>query len=164
MTSRISVRGRYLLTAMRGDELLWQITQDNFVTDQGLSYMASAALQGGAVQPSWYVGIKGGYDDALPTDTLASKLWPEVNAGSSTRPQWVATSVQPGRVSNYASPAVITFTVDAEVSGVFLASGPSVGATSDLLFSVADWLTEQPMRAGDKISAIYEMNLEAADV
>jgi hypothetical protein len=166
VTSRIHAHGRYILTAERGGTLLWQIAQNNFITDAGLSYMAGAALAGDAVRTAWYIGIKGGYTDALPNETLASKSWPEIDPGSGVRPLWspARTPGTPGFLSNAVAPAVIHFTQDAEVSGVFLVGGSVVGSTTDLLFSVADWLTEQEMRVGDTITITYQMSLEAADV
>lgn len=162
--STVTAHGRYTLTATRGDALLWHTWHDNFVTDAGLSYLAGVGLAGVVPFAAWYIGLKGGYQDALSSETLATKAWPEVNPGSGSRVAWTPTSLVPGALSNEATGAVITFGLDADVSGVFLASGPVIGNTTDLLFSVADWLTEQPLQSGDRLTISYVFSLVAADV
>lgn len=149
----------------------WEAESHNLVVNQGLQYMNSAALGGGAQTTTWYIGLYGASASNNPAagDTMASHAgWTEVTTYSNaTRPTCTfgtATTADPSVISNTASPASFNINGTATVGGAFLTSNNTKGGTTGTLFSAADFAApgDRSVANGDTLNVTYTFSLDAA--
>lgn len=148
----------------------WAAETPNLVVNEGLQYMAGAALVGATPITSWYIGLYGAASSNNPAagDTMASHAgWTEITLYSeATRPAAVfaaATNANPSVVTNSASVAVFSIAGSATVGGAFLTSNNTKGGTTGTLFSAADFQApgDQATVIGDVLRVTYTFSLSA---
>lgn len=144
--------------------LKWEDGNHNLVVNQGLQYLAGAALTATTQITNWYIGLYGAGASNTPAagDTLASHAgWTEVTAYSGTRKlvSWTAATLANPSVA--ASSAAVSFTMNATttVGGAFLCSATS--GTTGTLFSAADFQSpgDRSVVANDVITVSYSLSV-----
>jgi hypothetical protein len=128
----------------------WRETIKNLVPTAGKNNIIDTYFKGSAYTASWYVGLKGTGTPAA-TDTAASHAtWSEINPYSGTRPAvaWGTSSAG----ANTASLVSIPITATATIAGAFLASVNTVGSTTGVLYSVADFAAPRSAGSGDTMN------------
>jgi hypothetical protein len=153
--------------------LKWQDENHNLVVNAGLQYMCGAALTSTSQITTWYVGLYGSGATNSPnaTDTMASHGaqgaggWTEVTTYSNaTRPACTfaaATLANPSVATNTASPASFSMNGTATIGGAFLVSNNTVGGTTGVLFSAADFSSpgDRNVVLGDTLNITYTLSL-----
>lgn len=151
--------------------LKWEQKSHNLVVNVGLAYMNTSFFKGSGYTAAWYLGIYGPASSNNPSsaDTMASHGgWTEVTAYSNgTRPAatfGAATTADPSVIANSASPAQFNVNASANVGGAFLVSDDTIGGSSGVLFSAADFEApgDRVVQNGDVLSVTYTFSLDAA--
>lgn len=164
----VSAKGRFTVECHDKDgNLKWSAEESNLVVNEGLQYMAGAALTATAPITTWYIGLygSGATNDPAAGDTLALHTgWTEITPYSGNRPAATfaaATLANPSVVTNTASKAQFSINGTAVVGGAFLCSVAS--GTSGTLFSAADFSApgDRSVVSGDVLSVTYTFSLSA---
>lgn len=152
-------------------KLKWFVEDHNLVVNQGLQYMNAAALDGGSVYNTWYLGLYGAGASNTPAagDTMSSHAgWTEITPYSNaTRPTCTfgtPTTADPSVATNSASPASFNINATATVGGAFLVSNDTKGGSSGTLFSASDFSSpgDRSVVSGDTLNVTYTFSLDAA--
>jgi hypothetical protein len=128
----------------------WRETIHNLVPTAGKNNIIDTYFKGSAYTASWFVGLKG-TGTPVAADTAASHAsWSEINPYSGTRPAvtWGTSSAG----ANTAALVSIAITSTATIAGAFLASVATVGSTSGVLYSVADFAAPRSAANGDTMN------------
>jgi hypothetical protein len=161
--------GKYTVECYDKDgNLKWVTESKNLVVNEGLQYMAGAALTSTAQITTWYLGLYGSGSTNSPSagDTMLSHGgWTEVTAYSeATRPTATlaaATLANPSVVTNTSSKAVFSINGTTVVGGAFLTSNNTKGGTTGTLFSAADFSApgDRSVVSGDILNVTYTFSL-----
>jgi hypothetical protein len=164
--------GVYRIECFNKDgELKWFVEDHNLVVNEGLQYMNAAALTGGSVSTTWYLGLYGAGASNTPAagDTMASHSgWTEVTPYSNaTRPTCTfatPTTADPSVATNSASPATFNINATQTVGGAFLVSNSTKGGSTGTLFSASDFSSpgDRSVVSGDTLNVTYTFSLDAA--
>lgn len=155
-------RGRWAITARdpNGKLLALRSIPENLVVDEGLDYLLSVGLAGGAQDTTWFIGLT----DSAPTFAAGDQItgthagWAEfTNYDEAGRQGFTPGAVASQSVDNTASAA--SFTISAgggTIGGAFLAADGTKGGTTGLLYGGG------PFTGGDVVlSASSTLNVEA---
>ena len=133
--------------------------------------MNAAALTGGTVSTTWYLGLYGAGASNTPAagDTMSSHAgWTEVTPYSNaTRPTCTfatPTTADPSVATNSASPATFNINATQTVGGAFLVSNSTKGGSTGTLFSASDFSSpgDRSVVSGDTLNVTYTFSLDAA--
>lgn len=140
----LAITGTYRVHSINGVELPEPISHHNLIPTQGLNYLLSAGLAGGAQVTTWYVAA---FANSTATDPQmlawtaanfaanAQELTTELSNAS--RPEFVESVPSAGATGNSASPAVVTTAQNSvNIWGLGLLSVATKGSTSGTLLSV----------------------------
>jgi len=162
MESGFKVGGVFEVECFGPDgKLKWKDTAKNLVTNEGLDHILDVVLHGTTAVSPWYVGLKNTGNPAA-ADTLASHgTWTENTNYTGDRQEYVEAAASSQSVTNSASKASFSISVDTQtISGAFLA-GAATG-TSDTLLCVADFTGgDKSADNGDTLEVQY--TISAAD-
>jgi len=162
MESGFKVGGVFEVECFGPDgKLKWKDTAKNLVTNEGLDHILDVVLHGTTAVSPWYVGLKNTGTPAAG-DTLASHgTWTENTNYTGDRKEYVEAAASSQSVTNSASKASFSISVDSQtISGAFLA-GAATG-TSDTLLCVADFTGgDKSADNGDTLEVTY--TISAAD-
>lgn len=161
--------GKYTVECFDKDgNLKWVAETPNLVVNEGLQYMAGAALTSTAQITTWYVGLYGAASSNNPAagDTMASHAgWTELtDYNEATRPVATlaaATLANPSVVTNTSNKAVFSINSTTVVGGAFLTSNNTKGGTTGTLFSAADFQApgDRSVISGDVLNVTYTFSL-----
>jgi len=170
--SKAKAGGVYRMECFDKDgNLKWVAEEHNLVVNQGLQYMNAAALTGGTVNTTWYLGLYGAGASNTPAagDTMSSHAgWTEVTPYSNaTRPTCsfaTPTTADPSVATNSASPASFNINATSTVGGAFLVSNSTKGGSTGTLFSASDFSSpgDRSVVSGDTLNVTYTFSLDAA--
>jgi len=162
MESGFKVGGVFEVECFGPDgKLKWKDTAKNLVTNEGLDHILDVVLHGETAVSPWYIGLKNTGTPAAG-DTLASHgTWTENTNYTGDRQEYVEAAASSQSVTNSASKASFSISVDSQtISGAFLA-GAATG-TSDTLLCVADFTGgDKSADNGDTLEVTY--TISAAD-
>jgi len=162
MESGFKVGGVFEVECFGPDgKLKWKDTAKNIVTNEGLDHILDVVLHGTTAVSPWYVGLKNTGTPAAG-DTLASHgTWTENTNYTGDRKEYVEAAASSQSVTNSASKASFSISVDSQtISGAFLAGGAT--GTSDTLLCVADFTGgDKSADNGDTLEVTY--TISAAD-
>lgn len=171
MTSeKAQASGRFKLECRDAQgNVKWIAEESNLVVNAGLAQMAGSSLAGVTQVTAWYIGLYGSGATNTPaaTDTSASHAgWTEVAPyANSTRVLAAfatATTANPSVVTNSASPASFSINASSTVGGAFLISESTIGGTTGVLFSAADFTSgDRTVVTGDILLVTYTFSLTA---
>lgn len=135
------------------DSPKWVEEYDNLITTEGANELIYGCLFGAGGSTDWYIGLKS-TGVAVVADTAASHAsWTEITNYTDPRKLWAAasSSVSAGSIDNSTSVASFAITSTGNVSGAFLQSASSQGATTGVLYSVGDFTTPKDTSSGDTL-------------
>ena len=162
MESGFKVGGVFEVECFGPDgKLKWKDTAKNLITNEGLDHILDVVLHGETAVSPWYIGLKNTGTPAAG-DTLASHgTWTENTNYTGDRQEYVEAAASSQSVTNSASKASFSISVDSQtISGAFLA-GAATG-TSDTLLCVADFTGgDKSADNGDTLEVTY--TISAAD-
>ena len=148
--------------------LKWEAESKNLVVNVGLQDMNAKYFTGSAYTAAWYIGLYGAGASNTPAagDTMSSHAgWTE-NTGYSnaTRPACTfatPTTANPSVATNSASPASFTINATSTVGGAFLTSNNTVGGSTGILFSAADFGApgDRSVASSDILNVTYTLSL-----
>ena len=132
------------------EELKWQATAFNLVTNQGIQDILEKYFRGSAYTAGWYIGLVTGPGPTFANaDTAASHAgWTEfIQYSEATRAGLVLPAFAGTSGDNSASKGTFTCNngTNATVSGLFLATASAKSATNGVLYS------EAAFTQGDKL-------------
>ncbi len=159
--------GRYIGQIIRKGEVIDEFECKNLVVDQGLNYLLGAALAGGSVVSTWYIGLFSGNYTVLAADTASSiaSNSTEVTAyAAGARQAWVPNSSSPSgkSTSNSSSQASFTFNGGVTLYGAFLVSSATISGTGGTLFSGAQFGASKAVVATDILLLTYTYTAASA--
>ena len=162
-------RGRYTGQIIRDGVVIDEFDVKNLVVNQGLNYLLSSALAGGAQITSWYIALFSGNYTVLATD-VASGIASNATEIASTdftgaaRQAWTANSstVTGESTSNSSSQASFTFSASKTIYGGFLISSATCQGTSGTLFSGAQFGAAKSVVSGDILLLTYTYTAASA--
>lgn len=131
--------------------------EHNLMPIEGLNYLITAALLGGSQLGQWYLAPYEGAYDPQPLDTMATfpgsatELTAYVSA---TRPLVQLAAASGGTTDNSANRIELVGTTNGKfVTGGFISSSPTKGATTGVLLSAVRLPSPEPLRAGGIVRA-----------
>lgn len=137
----------------------------NIVTNEGLNYVLTSALDGGTAITAWKVALSKSTTAPAAGMTYATPSFTEVASGDVTetvRQAWTGGAVATQSVDNSTSQAVYTATTNAPTAyGAGLVGGGSASTTiantagGGTLYSYAKFATSKALSATDTISITY---------
>lgn len=133
--------------------LKWREVIHNLTTTEGKNSLGNVYLRASTQITAWYVGLKG-TGAVSAADTAASHAaWAEFTSYSeSVRQTLTLAAFSSGASNNSSSPAVFTLNGSGTVGGAFVASVSTKGSTSGVLFSVANFASDQAVAASDVLT------------
>jgi hypothetical protein len=155
----VSLHGRYLVVHQTPDgHIDWMEQRSNLLTTACRDYLLDISWSGAAATTTWYLGLKN-IGAGASTDTASSHAgWTEyTNYSESVRQTWTEAGVSGQKITNSASPAVVTISGGGgTVGGVFLISNNTKGGTTGTLCSIADFATARVVTTGT-LTISYEL-------
>lgn len=162
MKDDFKIGGKFFVQCFGPDgSLKWEDEAKNLMTNEGLDHILDVVLHGETAVSPWYVGLKNTGSPAAG-DTLASHgTWTENTNYTGDRKEYVEAAASSQSVTNSASKASFSISVDSQtISGAFLA-GAATG-TSATLLCVADFTGgDKSADNGDTLEVTY--TISAAD-
>lgn len=156
----IDPRGVFKVTCRAADgSIRWEEDFNNLVVTVGKNDLLDKYFRASAYTAAFYVGLKGTGTIAA-ADTMASHAgWAEITAYSNgTRPAFTAAAASAGSTSNTASPAVFNINGSATVAGCFITTNNTIGGTTGILFSAADFASSRAVLSGDTLTVTYTIS------
>lgn len=142
MSAIIIPRTLWEVNCSRDGELLWTEHFRNLVTDQGVNDLLLQYFKGAGYNAAWYVGLVNSGNTFDVTDTAAAHAgWTEnTNYNGGTRPTLQLGPVGNKTMTNVASKATFQMNgAGGTIAGTFLASSPTKGGTTGILYSEASF-------------------------
>jgi hypothetical protein len=166
-TTKIQGKGRYIGRIIRKGIIIDEFDVENLVVNQGLNYLLGAALAGGSVITTWYIGLFSGNYTVLATDTASgiAAAATEVTAYTAgARQTWTPNSstVSGQSTSNSSAQASFTFNGSVTLYGGFLISSATISGTSGTLFSGAQFGASKAVVSGDILQLTYTFTAASA--
>lgn len=143
---------RYCVEHVRGGNVIGVSDETNLLPVEGINYILTAALLGGAQSSQWYLAPFEGNYTPQSTDTAATlpASATECTAyDAATRPLITFGTAAGGVVDNVAAKTEITFNATKSVRGLFVTSAPTKGGTSGVAVSVVRFSSPKNVEAGD---------------
>ena len=156
----IGVRGAFTIVCRAADgSVRWEDAFPNTVVTGGKNDLLNKYFLGSSYTAAFYVGLKGS-GTINAADTMSSHAgWAEITTYSNgTRPAFSAAAASAGSTSNSASPAVFNINGSATVAGCFITTNNTVGGTTGVLFSAADFALARSVLSGDTLSVTYTIS------
>jgi hypothetical protein len=154
------LHGRYLVIHQNeAGQIDWIENPSNLLTTACRDYALDAAFSAATQTTTWYLGLKNVGTGAV-TDTSASHAgWTEyTNYSEANRQTWTEAGVSGQRITNSASPAVVTISGGGgTIGGVFLISNNTKGGTTGTLCSVSDFATPRVVTYGGTLTSNWEL-------
>lgn len=144
----------YTIEVLKDGVVVDTETVHNLMPTEGLNYMLSAGIAGGAQATSWYVGLFEANYTPVAGDTAATfpaSATETTTYAESTRVAFVPGAVSGGALTNSASRAEFTSNANKTVYGAFLVSASGKSATSGVLLSAAKFATSKTFDSGSVI-------------
>lgn len=142
----------YLIETIKDGVVIDSETVHNLIPTEGINYLISTGLKGGAAITSWYVGLYEGAYTPIAGDTAATfpAAATESTAYAETARQALTLgTVSGGSVDNSASLAQFTGNTNGKViQGGFIVSAPTKGAATGTLISAVKFSSPKPFDAG----------------
>ena len=136
----------------------WEADFPNLVVTVGKNDLLDKYFLGSAYTAAFFVGLKTA-GSITAADTMSSKSWTEITAYSNaTRPAFTAAVASAGSTSNSASPAVFNINGTATVGGCFITTNNTIGGTTGILFSAADFAVARSVLSGDTLTVTYTIS------
>jgi hypothetical protein len=129
----------------------WRERVPNLVTTAGRNNIIDTYFRGSAYTAAWFLGLKGtGTPSAA--DTMASHAsWSEITGYVSATLPGVTFGAPSGGTST-ASVVVYAINATATVAGCFVTTNNTKGATTGVLYSVADFSAARTVANGDTLN------------
>lgn len=135
----------------------------NIVTNQGLNYILTAALDGGTQITAWYVVLSTTNTTPLATHTYASPGFTEATTqvSETVRQAWTGGTVSSQSVDNSASPATYTAGTTVTMYGAALVGGGTAATTKGntagggTLYAFSLFGSSKAMSSTDTIDVTY---------
>ena len=158
----LTVGGYFTYEHIRDGKVIDTWKEKNIVVNQGLNYILDAALSGGTVNTTHYVGLFSNNYTPIAS-TLVTNLT-EVNAkyDELTRPTWTEAGASSQSISNSASPASFTFNASETVYGAFLISNNTKGGTTGTLIAASKFASARSVIAADVINVTYTLSASSS--
>lgn len=156
----IGIGGIFKVVCRAADgSVRWEDDFHNTVVTGGKNDLLDKYFRASAYTAAFYVGLKGS-GTINAADTMASHGgWAEITAYSNaTRPAFTAAAASAGSTSNTASPAVFNINGTATVAGCFITTNNTVGGTTGILFSAADFAVARNVLSGDTLTVTYTIS------
>lgn len=160
VSDSIGVRGAFKVVCRSADgEVRWEDDFPNTVVTVGKNDLLDKYFSGSAYTAAFYVGLKAA-GTISASDTMSSHAgWTEItNYSNGTRPAFTAGAASSGSTSNTASPAVFNINGSATVAGCFITTSNTIGGTTGVLFSAADFASSRAVLSGDTLNVIYTIS------
>ena len=143
----------------------WTI-DENIVVTEGMNYLLSAGLGGGAQKTTFYIAPFTGNVTPLLTWTGANftaNSTETTNYDEANRQLWADDAVSAGVITNTAAPAVFTASAGGvTIRGAGLVEMLAKGATTGILVAAARFSTDKVLAAGEDIRIIYTITATSA--
>lgn len=158
----LKVGGYFTYEHIRDGKVIDTWKEKNIVVNQGLNYILDAALSGGTVNTTHYVGLFSNNYTPIAS-TLITNLT-EVNAkyDELTRPTWTEAGASSQSISNSASPAAFTFNASETVYGAFLISNNTKGGTTGTLIAASKFASARSVIAADVLNVTYTLSASSS--
>lgn len=142
----------YTIETIKDGKVIDREVVHNLLPIEGINYLISTGLKGGAAFGAWYIGLFEGAYTPVPGDTAATfpTAATELTAYSeSTRRALTLGTVAAGAADNQASKGTFTGTTNGKiVQGGFVASAPAKGATTGVLISAVRFSSPKHLDSG----------------
>lgn len=161
----LTVGGYFTYEHIRDGKVIDTWKEKNIVVNQGLNYILEAALSGGTVNTTHYVGLFS--NNYTPNNagvgTLVTDLT-EVNAkyNETTRPTWSEAGASSQTISNSASPAAFTFNASETIYGAFLISNNTKGGTTGTLIAASKFASSRAVVLNDVLNVTYTLSASSS--
>ncbi len=136
----------------------WHI-EPNLVVTEGLNYLLSAALAGGAQKTTFYIALFGGNVTPAANWTGANYTANSTeftNYNEATRVLWQKDAVSAGSIGNNTNPAVFTMAAGGgTVRGAALIEASAKSATSGILVAAARFAADKVLAVGEELRIRY---------
>ena len=167
LVAQLRGEGRYTGRIIRDGKVIDEFDAKNLVVAQGLNYMLGAALAGGSVITTWYIGLFSGNYTVLDADVasgIASNATEVTAYAAGARQAWTPNSstVTGKSTSNSSSQASFTFNGSVTVYGAFLISSATISGTGGTLFSGAQFSASKSVVSGDILQLTYTYTAASA--
>ena len=158
----LTVGGYFTYEHIRDGKVIDTWKEKNIVVNTGLNYILDAALSGGTVNTTHYVGLFSNNYTPIAS-TLVTNLT-EVNAkyNELTRPTWTEAGASSQSISNSASPAAFTFNASETIYGAFLISNNTKGGTTGTLIAASKFASARSVIAADVINVTYTLSASSS--
>lgn len=158
----LTVGGYFTYEHVRDGKVIDTWQEKNIVVNTGLNYILDAALSGGTVNTSHYIGLFSNNYTPIAS-TLITNLT-EVNAkyDETTRPTWIEAGSASQTITNSASPASFTFNASETVYGAFLISNNTKGGTTGTLIAASRFSASRSMLATDVLNVTYTLSASSS--
>ena len=140
-------------------QIRWEDEFPNLVVTAGKNDLLDKYFRGASYTASFFVGLKG-VGTVNANDTMSSHAgWVDLTIYSNaTRPAFVAASPSAGSTNNSASTANFNINSSGTVAGCFITTNNTVGGTTGVLFSAADFASARNVLSGDTLSVTYTIS------
>lgn len=158
----LTVGGYFTYEHVRDGKVIDTWKEKNIVVNQGLNYILDAALSGGTVNTSHYIGLFSNNYTPIAS-TLVTNLT-EVNAkyNETTRPTWIEAGSTSQTITNSASPTAFTFNASETVYGAFLISNNTKGGTTGTLIAASKFAASRSMLDTDVLNVTYTLSASSS--
>jgi hypothetical protein len=156
---RTKLGGVFVAEFYRGGKKTDELSSHNLVVNTGLNDILNCYLNAGSQQATWFLGIFQGNYVPVASDTAASIATNSTECSSysgATRPQWVPAAPSGQSITNSAARATYTFNATVTIYGAFLISNNTIGGTSGVLFSGAQFGASKNVVNGDQLLLSYQ--------
>lgn len=156
----IGVRGAFKIVCRAADgSIRWEDEFPNTVVTVGKNDLLDKYFSGSSYTAAFYVGLKAA-GTISATDTMSSHPgWTEITTYSNaTRPAFTAAVAASGSTNNTASPAVFNINGSSTVAGCFITTNNTIGGTTGILFSAADFALARSVLSGDTLNVTYTIS------
>ena len=158
----LTVGGYFTYELIRDGKVIDTWKEKNIVVNQGLNYILDAALSGGTVNTTHYVGLFSNNYTPIAA-TLVTNLT-EVNAkyNETARPTWSELGASSQTITNSVSPAAFTFNASETIYGAFLISNNTKGGTTGTLIAASKFSASRSVVAADVLNVSYTISASSS--